>query len=297
MRASYEKVPLHGERFFYVKTRDDPEFEFKWHYHPEFELTLITESAGRRFVGDHIGDYEAGDLVLVGPNLPHTWCSFPEDKGAHHRAVVVQFPGEFLGPRRLENEGLARLRRLYRRAALGLAVGGRTRRELGARVERLPGLATLKQLAELILILDALSASAEVEELSSRTFEPEFGPDAPDAKHPVDRVCRYLNQRFRERVSLREAARVAAMSPWAFSRFFHRSTGKTLTTYVNELRVGEACRLLMDTDRGIADIAGAAGFPNLSNFNRQFLRFRGLRPSEYRREHRRYAATARPATG
>jgi AraC-like DNA-binding protein len=284
MRASFEKVPLHGARFFLVRTRDDPEFEFLWHYHPEFELTLITEGSGRRFVGDHIDDFGDGDLVLLGPNLPHTWCSFAEHRGRPHRAVVVQFPTEFLGPGRLLDEGLARLRRLFRRAALGLQVVGETRRELGARLAGFARLSALQQLAELLLVLDRLSTSSELVALSSRTFEPEL---PPEAEHPIDRICRHLNARFRERVSLGEVARIAAMSPSALSRFFHRTTGKTMTAYVNELRVGEACRLLMDTERGIADLAQAAGFTNLSNFNRQFLRLRGLRPSAFRKEHRR----------
>src|SRR5687767_3328993 len=98
MRASYEKVVPDDSRFFRIYRRLDPAFPFAWHYHREYELTSIVGSRGRRFVGDHIEDYADGDLVFLGPNLPHTWCSAPEETRAEHEAVVVQFSEEFIGP-------------------------------------------------------------------------------------------------------------------------------------------------------------------------------------------------------
>src|SRR5262245_16781071 len=101
MRAQFEKVTSDASRFFNLKHRADPRFEFTWHYHREYELTLIVRSSGRRFVGDHIDEYRDGDLVLLGPNLPHTWCSAPAP-GTRHDAVVVQFADDLLGPGRLD---------------------------------------------------------------------------------------------------------------------------------------------------------------------------------------------------
>ncbi len=284
MRAAFQKLTYEG-RFFRLLRRADAAFEFYWHYHPEYELTLITGSQGRRFIGDHIDNYDSGDLVLMGPNLPHTWCSSPAPAGTKHEAVVVQFAEDFLGAGRLDATELHPVRELLDRSARGIHFRGVLVREVGERMTQLHQRSPLAQLGELLLILDRLSRSDECEGLSSRTFVPQL---RPDVVHPIDRVCRFVNERFLEPVPLGQAARVLGMSPSSFSRYFRRTTGKTFTGYLNELRVGHACRLLMETERGIADIAGASGFPNLSHFNRFFLRLKKMRPSEYRREVRRY---------
>jgi AraC-like DNA-binding protein len=285
MRAIFERLTADASRFFLLKRRHDPRFEFNWHYHREYELTLIVKSHGRRFVGDHIDGYGDGDLVLLGPNLPHTWCSAPAPPGARHDAVVVQFPDDLLGPGRLDGLKLGPVRDLLDRSDRGVSFGGATAAVIAERMLRLDRLSPLGQLAELLAILDELSRSDDGQVLSSRTFVPQL---RPEATHPIDRVCKFLNDRFLERIPLGQAARVLGMSPSAFSRFFRRTTGKTFTGYVNELRIGHACRLLMETERGIADVAGASGFTNLSHFNRLFLRSKKMRPSEYRREVRRY---------
>jgi AraC-like DNA-binding protein len=285
MKAVYEKVSTDASRFFLVKRRADPCFEFLWHYHPELELTLITRSRGRRLVGDHIEDYQDGDLVLLGPNLPHTWCSFPTPPSVRHEAVVVQFGADLLAG--LDGRKLGPVRDLFRRCERGLRFDGATRDEVAARMVELHRQSPLTQLAELLLILDRLSRSDDGHLLSSRTLAPQ---PQPDGAHPIDKVCKFINERYVGRVPLAQAARVAGMSESAFSRFFHRTTGRTYTDYVNELRLGHACRLLIETERGIADIAGAAGFSNLSYFNRYFLRSKKVPPTRFRKEYRRHHA-------
>lgn len=287
MRAAFEKVATDGSQFFLLKRRLDPLFEFNWHYHPEIELTFIAKSRGRRLVGDNIADYEDGDLVLIGPNLPHTWSSFPSPAGTTHDAVVVQFGENLLGPGNLDALKLGPVRSLLDRSSRGIAFRGKTRRDVAARMLRLERLPALLALAELLVILDLLARAREYELLSSAPFAP---PSRRDASHPIDQVCTFINERFSERIPLGAAARVIGMSPSAFCRFFRRATHRTFTGYVNELRIGHACRLLMNTERGIADIAGASGFLNLSNFNRCFLRLKKMRPSDFRRECRRYRA-------
>src|SRR5262245_10556397 len=285
MRAFFERLAPGAGRFYLLKRRHDPSFPFTWHYHQEYELTLIVSSRGRRFIGDHIDDYGDGDLVLMGPNLPHTWCSAPAPASLRHDAVVVQFGSDLLGPGRLDGLKLGPVRDLLERSARGLFFPGEAGREIAARMLHLERLSPLRQLAELLIILDDLSRADDAQVLSSRTFVPQL---RPDAAHPIDKVWKFIDDRYLDRIPLGQVARVLGMSPSAFSRFFHRTTGKTFTGYVNELRIGHACRLLMDTERGIADVAGASGFTNLSHFNRCFLRLKQMRPSQYRREVRRY---------
>jgi AraC-like DNA-binding protein len=282
MKARIERISTGGEASFLCRRRTDARFDFLWHFHPEIELTLIVGSRGRRFVGDSIEPYQDGDLVLLGPDLPHTWHSDPGRKG-RHEALFCQFSRDFLGPAFLESPELAGVSRLLARSARGLSFSGRTQKAVARRLEGLGGKEGLPRLAELLGILDELARSREARPLSGRLYVPALRRG--DAER-IDRVCRYLNERCRDRVSLAEAAGVAHLSIPAFGRLFRRTTGKTLVDYLNELRTGLACRELIETERPVSEIAFDSGFSNLSNFNRRFRTLKGLSPREYRRAFR-----------
>lgn len=272
MQARAERIPTSPAASFLVKRRRDRRFDFAWHYHPEVELTWIVRSRGRRFVGDSIENYRDGDLVLVGPNLPHTWHSEP---GRGQEAVVAQFAPDFLGPL----PELLGLRRLVERAGRGLAFGPRALRSVAKPLEALVDVDGLPRLRLLLEILERLAAARDARPLSSRPFsEPRRGD-----MERIDRVCRFLAERFAEEVRLPDAAAVAHLSVPAFCRFFKARTGKTLVEYLNELRIGRACLLLMETDRSVSDICYASGFNNLSNFNRRFRALKRVSPLEFRR--------------
>jgi AraC-like DNA-binding protein len=280
MKARVERVSPGGAASFLCRRRVDPRFGFYWHVHPEIELTLIVRSRGRRFVGDSIEPYEDGDLVLLGPNLPHTWDSDPR-RGGRHEAVFCQFSGSFLGPEFLRAPELAPARRLLDRSALGLRFSGKTQKAVARRMDGMDRLQGLARLAALLEVLDLLARSREVRTLSSREFVPSLRRG--DAGR-IDRVCRMLNERCTERVTLAEAAAAAHLSIPAFSRFFRRKTGRTLVAYLHELRTGLACRELIETERPVSDIAFDSGFNNLSNFNRRFRALKGMNPRDYRRQ-------------
>lgn len=286
MRIFLERPVVLRGRFLVAKRRKDPAFAFFWHHHDEYELTLMVRSRGRRFVGDHIGTYQPGDMAFVGPRLPHCWVSAPETKGQTHDAIVVQFSPSLLGPGRLEDPDLGAVWRLFKRSRYGLHVLRDTRTEIAARLVRLLDLPPLGQLGELLLILERLARSRDLAPLSARAFVPE----APaEQEHPASRICRYINDHALGPIRFEEVARLAAMSPASFSRFFNRATGRTFLSYVTELRIAHACRLLMETERSIADVANASGFSNLSNFNRRFLALKQMRPREFRQAFRFYA--------
>jgi AraC-like DNA-binding protein len=283
MRAFLERLKIGEGRMFYCAERVAPSYPFAWHYHPEFELTYIVHSRGRRFIGDHIGTYLDGDLLLIGPNLPHTWAS--EGEGSH-QAVVIQFGEDVLGKAGVQGLSAGPMRKMLEQSALGLRFFGGAEANVGAALQEMAGLSPVRQLATLLTVLDDLSGAMESEVLSSRLFVDEgLGADA----HPVDRVCSYIHEHYRERIPLERAAQEAAMSVSAFCRFFKRTTGKTFSRYVNELRLGNACRLLVETEQNIAQIAQDSGFTNLSHFNQAFLASKKLRPGEYRRVFRKGA--------
>ncbi|HXX95133.1 MAG TPA: AraC family transcriptional regulator [Planctomycetota bacterium] len=281
MQARLERVSPGVTASFLCRRRREPRFGFAWHFHPEFELTYIVRSRGKRFVGDSITDYEAGDLVLLGSNLPHTWSSEATQAGPHD-AVFCQFSETFLGKEFFQAPELLPIRRLLDRSSQGLRFTGKTQKEVGRRLEAMDALEGSFRLFELLEILGILSRSREGRSLSSREFVPSLRGSDPGR---IDRVCRFLTEHYTESLPLAQAARVAHLSIPAFSRFFKQRTGKTLVGYLTELRVGRACRALIETDRTVSEIAFESGFNNLSNFNRRFLKAKGMSPREFRREH------------
>lgn len=282
MRAFLAKAPDRTSPFFTARRRHDAGLPFLWHFHREYELTFIATSRGRRFIGDHIEDYREGDLLLIGPYLPHTWSSDPKLAGPHGCAVV-HFSVDLFGRDALNHPGLEATRALLEQAAHGVRFGAEVAAEVGPRLMELAGERPLEQLATFVSVLDRLSAARDRQALSTRSWGvAEFEVDL----RPIDRVCRFLNTHYLRPISLDEAAAEAGLSPSAFARLFRRSTGKTLTEYVNGLRLAHACQLLLETDRTVADIAASSGFANVPYFNRRFLRLKRVTPAVYRRSAR-----------
>jgi AraC-like DNA-binding protein len=246
-----------------------------WHFHREWELILILVGTGLRLVGDDVGIFNAGETVLLGPDVPHSWAS--TSAPAHPaRAAVIHFGDEVatLATRVDDGTVLLELLAAARRGALIPKASPELLSAISSLATR-PKL-DLRSVARLLHILADL-ADCERKTLTSSVMV----PPAP-VQQRLETVRSYLLEHHAEPISLAEAAAVTAMSPAAFSRFFHRWMGQPFTSYLNELRVQHACTLLLTTDLSIAAIAAVAGFANLSNFNRRFRRQNALTPREYR---------------
>jgi AraC-like DNA-binding protein len=282
MRAHFEKL-IPGRESFLTYERRDWEFPFYWHYHPEFELTLILDSAGQRLVGDSIADYGPGDLVLLGPNLPHSWRSGPVKPRARkiHRAVVTHFLGDFLGDRFFALEEIRPVARLLKRSASGLAFGHtRVGRNAARKLAELPSLPPSRRLLTLLTVLMDLAGDSQAKQLSIGKIRP---MGRVEDQRRIDEICLYLNQHFDQEIDFTALANQVHMDQASVCRFFKRATGRTMTTYVNEIRVGAAAQLLMETDASILEIGFRVGFGNYSNFSRQFKRIKGYGPRNLRR--------------
>lgn len=242
----------------------------------------MIKSYGYRLVGDNITTLHAGDLVLVGSNLPHVWQQERKVRpdpvlGVH--AVIVRFLETFAGKDFLEIPEMKPVRLLLRRSDRGLQVTGATRQAVADKMRRLPEANGLERLSGLLSILNTLARSSELKPIASAGFVPVLnGTD----HNRMERVCNYINAHLDGIIDRTDVARQAHLSEGAFSRFFKLRTGKTLPRYINELRVGRACRLLAEGETKVTDIALECGFANLTNFNRRFLEISGLTPREYR---------------
>jgi AraC-like DNA-binding protein len=283
MLARFEKVrPTTGS--FTAYERSDRGFPFNWHYHPEFELTLITDSEGQRIVGDSICDYRTGDLALLGPNLPHSYRSWPKDTNSPklHRAIVIQFREECFGDHFFELPEMKSVAQMLQRSAIGLAFGNtEVGKKVADRIREIPFLPTAHRLVSLISVLAELATEPEAKPISTETLLPLCHIDE---QRRIDQICSYIHQHFDQEIDFTELTQLVHLSQATLCRFFRRATGRTMTTYINQIRIGAASQLLTSSDLSMLDVGFRVGFGNYSNFNRQFKRIKGVTPLTLRRE-------------
>lgn len=253
----------------------------RWHYHDEYELHLITNTSGKVFVGDWIGPFQPGHLVLTGPRLPHNWLSLdtPED-GVPLRDLVIQFDHEPLMQSAALIPELAELAPLLERARHGVEFFGmgESAEQHWYRVKQATG---LRRLTAFFDLMCDLATCTDYRLLSSVQLQSDDDDTSIDQIHGlVSRITDNLSDHH-------SAAAIAAelgMNESRFSRFFRKATGNTFTDFVNRVRISRACQLLMDTDQQISLICYEVGFNNVANFNRRFLESKGMTPSEFRKQ-------------
>jgi AraC-like DNA-binding protein len=285
MKPYLEKLqPEDGASWAMLNRRLDDGIPFQWHHHPELELTLTLNSRGQRFVGDHAGPYEPGDLVLVGPNLPHTWASSDRpDPGEPHVALVLWFGEDWLGGLAAEAVELRPILDLLERGRQGLQFSAATAEALRPRYEALFAAPPAARLFGLLELLLALASDSEARPLASRSGTAEGGGES---RERIDRVLGHIHANYAEPLRLEALADIAALSPSGLHRLFKKHLQTTISDYLIRLRIGDACARLSGTDQPIQHIASEIGYGVLANFNRHFLRLRGMTPREYRARFR-----------
>jgi len=285
VKAILEKVSHPQGRSFALFDFNSQRFQCPFHYHPELELTLIISSSGQRYVGDHVGRFAPGDLVLMGADLPHMYINDEKFSGPAH-SIVVQFLPDCLGAQFFQCGEMKAIRHLVERSRVGLSFHGRTRDKVASLLEQLGGIDDLPRLVAFLNILEILAQSKECRLLASPSYSPSL---ALYQGERINRVGELISRKFRDGVTQSEAARMARMSVPSFSRFFRRAANKTFRSFLNEVRIGHASQMLLETDRTVAEVCYDSGFANLSNFNRQFLKLRKVSPRDYRKKISRVA--------
>jgi AraC-like DNA-binding protein len=289
MKPVFEQTPRTQGESFHCEVVRGTGYHAAWHFHPELQITLVIKSYGHRLIGDNIAPLQAGDLVLVGSNLPHVWQQEPSRRRSASlpvHAIIVRFLETFASREFLKIPEAEPLCRLFRRAARGLHVTGATREVVAEKMRRLAESKGLERISGLLSILNTLAHSMELKPIASAGFVPVLERSDQDR---MQRVCNYINAQLGATVDRAQVAHEAHLSEGAFSRFFKLRTGKTLPQFVNELRIGRACRMLVEDDAKVTDIALDCGFSNLANFNRRFLGITGATPREYRRRFQQNA--------
>ena len=261
-------------------------FSNPFHFHPELEISLILKSAGFRFVGDSVEAFEAGDLVFIGANIPHCWrndntCMADPLHEAH--MLTVHFPREFLGASWYQLPECEPINAFLEKARMGIRITGRTRQEIAALLLGLQEQDGMGRIIALLTILERLSRSAETAPLASAGFVQSYTDSGADR---INRVYLYVMNNLSSPVTLREVAALTNLSETAFCRYFKAKTGKPFFRFLNEVRIGYACKLLIKSPQSITQIAYESGYNNLANFIIQFKRIMQQTPRQYQSKFR-----------
>ncbi|GAB5518192.1 MAG: AraC family transcriptional regulator [Rhodothermales bacterium] len=288
-----EKVTPNANHSFAFKEDVLPHITIGWHRHPEYELTLLAESHGHRVVGDHMAAFAPGDLLLIGPNLPHYMRNaaayYQGDASLRCRALVVHFATDFLGRDFFERPELSGIERLLHASRRGLHITGSTCDMVSDRLEVFGKQQGFERLASLLQILHVLAEARlhtpeDITQLASlgylNTATSHHDPDR------IDQVYAHLFHHYTQPLRLAEVASQVGLSASAFCKFFKRRTGKTFTQVLNEIRIGHACRLLIESDTSVTDVSYQSGYTYPSYFSRQFKAITGYAPIAYRRRVR-----------
>ena len=277
MKSHIQKLPLGDSNSFVAKTFRTPNFEVGWHQHVEYELIMFTEGAGLSFIGNHIGEFEKGDIYFLGSNIPHTFQK--REPESITSAVVVQFREDFWGVDFMNTPECRFIKQLLEISQYGLKITGKSKWQLQPLIAALEFAQHFKRILILGECLEIISSTKNYEKVTTFGMQQQNQKD----KERIDKVFQFTIDSFKGQISLSQAAGVACMSVPAFCNYFKRSTKKTYVDFLNEIRVGYACHLLTETKKTVAEICFESGYNTIANFHKQFLKTKNLTPLRYRK--------------
>ena len=279
MRPQIQKIPLSEQSSFMADTFYTPYFETPWHYHPEYEMVLVLEGRGKRFIGNNVADYEPGDICFIGSNLPHLYRK--DDADAVGGSLVIHFLEDFLGKDFGSIPEMQKIKILFDRSSMGIQVNGETRKKMSQLMNVLIDMQGMNRLVILLQLLNLLADTDEYELLSSTEIKGQNNDDSDR----LNRVFDYVMRNFKENIKVEHIAKLANMSYSGFCRYFKMRTKKNFTHFVNEIRVGYACRRLVETDLSVESVCFESGFNNKTNFMEQFRKIVRCTPYQFKKNY------------
>jgi len=280
MKPQLHKLVAEPDSSFAYNHMECSYFDKPWHFHKEYELTVIERSEGTRFIGDQVSLFQPSDMVLIGPNIPHLYRNNEDyykkpDMGA--KSIDIHFTDDFLGNSFFDVPEMKMVRRLLNRTNLALSINGSTKDYVREQLYEMQELSPVRRLMKLLDILIVLSTSKNLSNILSQEFTVSNNKDAAR----IDIVFQYILKNFRNEIYIEEIASKLNMSIGSFSRYFKHHTRKTFSNYVTEVRISHACRMLIEDTYSVSEIGYLTGFENQSNFYRHFKKYTGVTPKEY----------------
>lgn len=291
MKVALEKNIQSPIKSFIVSELIEPYFDPNWHFHSHYQLFTVLQGTGTRFIGDNIQHFEPGDTVFLGPDLPHLWNSdkayFEAESKLTTHGIVIYFTEDFLGEPFFKKPEMQSISNLLHRSKSGISFHGKAKDSLIKSMKKLTQQSGFDSVLSLLKILHELSKSTEYESITSVNYANTHKESETDR---MQKVHDYVIEHYRDKIQLREISSIVNMSEAAFCRYFKKRANKTFSDFVNEIRIGNACKLLSaPEDLSVADIAYESGFNTLSNFNKQFQKITQKTPSLYRNEVRNFS--------
>ena len=284
MRPFFEIVtPEVGASWAFLDRNLPGGIPFEWHYHPEYELVLTLNSLGHRYVGDDVDIYSDRDLVLIGPGVPHSWCSHaPIDESQPHVALVCWFTQEWVDNLSSGFPETAGIKALLAKAPQGVKFGEAAQRLATPLIQEMRSCGPARRFVLLLEVFNILLQDNGTRLLANLPHVPLSNLAGDDR---MMRVLNYLHEHYSDQVKVDELADLACTSPSALHRMFRRHARDTIVNYLVRLRIGRACSMLIGTSKPVSVISSDVGYRSLSLFNRQFVRLKGLTPLQFRRHH------------
>ncbi|MEO7766456.1 MAG: AraC family transcriptional regulator [Ferruginibacter sp.] len=285
MKAVLRQITSTPEYSFLVRKDVGEHTMNNWHYHPEFELLYIKKSSGTWLIGDHIGHFQNGDIVFIGPDLPHCFRHEKEytknDKSAGE-TICVKFLFQIFGNQFFNMPEVKGIKELLSRSNCGLRITGKTKTSISKIIDKMPEVSPGKKLVHLLSILEEIAESKEYTTLSSKGFMQSRG-DIDNER--IKTVFEYTFNHYNEKIAIDDLASILNMTRESFCRYFKSKTKKTYVQFLMEVRIGYACRLLVEDEKNVAEISYECGYNTISHFNHQFKSITAKKPLEYRKDY------------
>lgn len=285
MKTALHKSTIPPAQIFVIRHLQEKHFDPVWHAHYEYQLFVVLEGTGTRFIGDSIKAFRPSELIFTGPHLPHLWRSdesyFDKKSKLTTSGIVIYFNENFLGDHIMEKEEMVMLKKLFTKSMRGLEFYGQKKLQVVSMMQELPQLQGIESVIHLLRILEILSHTKEYHYISSKAYDNVFNENETDR---LNQVYEYVLKNFRRKISLEELADLLCMTPTSFSRYFTTKNNKPFSKFVAEIRIKHACKLLTETEDSISQICYECGFNTLSNFNKQFKDIMLKKPTQYKEE-------------
>lgn len=285
MKAIVHKSRIPPDQIYLIRRLQEKHFDPIWHAHSEYQLFVVLEGTGTRFIGDNIHTFGPGELIFTGPHLPHLWRNdeayFDSKSSLKTDGIVIYFNENFLGEHFMNKQEMVALKKMFTRSMRGLEFYGEKKWLVVQMMRQLLQLKGMKSVIHFLEILELLAGSKEYRYISSRKYEDILDESETDR---LNVIYAYILKNFRRKLSVEELANLVHMTPTSFSRYFTSRNNKPFSRFVSEIRIREACRLLIETEYSIADICYECGFNTLSNFNKQFREIMMKKPGQYKKE-------------
>ena len=277
MNPKFEKVPLKDKKSILAFRFTAKNFDAPWHFHPQHELTFIEKSSGTKFIGDYVGAYEKGELVLLRSNLPHCWKNDTNSKVISSSIVIQWNKGIYANVPELEG-----MFQMLKDASKGILFDKEIVVKIISEVKRMIVLEGTDLYLQLQNVLVTLSQS-NYKQLSERSFIDDLPTEFTSR---MRKIHNFIDENFQKKIYLKDLSNLVNMSEQSFSRFFSKIMGKPFFSFLNEYRIQTAKKMLIDTDWSVREICFACGFESLSFFHRQFNKYGGNTPSRYRKQYK-----------